>query len=126
MVELQDARYYLLETYRADGRAVRTPLWAVGDDDELCMWTGGHSFKVKRIRRNPKVAVAPCNARGSKTLGEFRFFHAQVVEEASAVAAIRARLRRKYGWQLTLIEASLKLRRLNALDYVGLRLRPSN
>ena len=58
------AKYVLLTTFRKDGTAVATPLWAAADGDRLLMWTVTDSYKVKRIRRNPHVLVAPCTATG--------------------------------------------------------------
>ena len=57
-------KYILLTTFRKDGRAVPTPVWAVRDGDALAVWTRADSGKVKRIRRNGEVTVAPCDVRG--------------------------------------------------------------
>ncbi|MEV5447304.1 PPOX class F420-dependent oxidoreductase, partial [Streptomyces sp. NPDC052644] len=54
-------KYVLLTTFRKDGRAVSTPVWAVRDDDTLAVWTVADSGKVKRIRRDGTVTVAPCD-----------------------------------------------------------------
>lgn len=57
-------KYVLLTTFRKDGRAVPTPVWAVRDGDALAVWTVANSGKVKRIRRSGAVTVAPCDVRG--------------------------------------------------------------
>lgn len=57
-------KYVLLTTFRRDGRAVPTPVWAVRDGDGLAIWTAASSGKVKRIRRDGTVTVAPCDVRG--------------------------------------------------------------
>ncbi|MEH0842504.1 PPOX class F420-dependent oxidoreductase [Micromonospora sp. CPCC 205711] len=57
-------KYVLLTTFRKDGRAVPTPVWAVRDGDTLAVWTAADSGKVKRIRRDGAVTVAPCDVRG--------------------------------------------------------------
>ncbi|MEU5942459.1 PPOX class F420-dependent oxidoreductase [Micromonospora sp. NPDC047548] len=57
-------KYVLLTTFRRDGRAVPTPVWAVRDGDTLAVWTAADSGKVKRIRRDGTVTVAPCDVRG--------------------------------------------------------------
>jgi PPOX class probable F420-dependent enzyme len=59
------AKYVLLTTFRKDGTPVSTPLWAALDGDRLLMWTVTDSWKVKRIRRNPRVTVAACDVRGN-------------------------------------------------------------
>ncbi|MEU7851309.1 PPOX class F420-dependent oxidoreductase [Micromonospora parva] len=61
---LSAEKYILLTTFRKDGRAVPTPVWAVRDGDALAVWTRADSGKVKRIRRNGDVTVAPCDVRG--------------------------------------------------------------
>ncbi|WP_238008288.1 PPOX class F420-dependent oxidoreductase [Dactylosporangium sp. AC04546] len=62
--ELGEAEYILVTTFRRDGTPVPTPVWAVRDDEALLIWTVGASGKVKRIRRDGSVTVAPCNVRG--------------------------------------------------------------
>ncbi len=61
---LATEKYILLTTFRKDGRAVPTPVWAVRDGDALVVWTVASSGKVKRIRRSGDVTVAPCDVRG--------------------------------------------------------------
>ncbi|MEV4490999.1 PPOX class F420-dependent oxidoreductase [Micromonospora coxensis] len=57
-------KYVLLTTFRKDGRAVSTPVWAVRDGGTLAVWTAADSGKVKRIRRDGAVTLAPCDVRG--------------------------------------------------------------
>ncbi|MEV4211872.1 PPOX class F420-dependent oxidoreductase [Micromonospora sp. NPDC049662] len=61
---LSAEKYILLTTFRKDGRAVPTPVWAVRDGDALAVWTRADSGKVKRIHHNGEVTVAPCDVRG--------------------------------------------------------------
>ncbi len=49
---LSAEKYILLTTFRKDGRAVPTPVWAVRDGEALAVWTRADSGKVKRIRHN--------------------------------------------------------------------------
>ncbi|MFC4604485.1 PPOX class F420-dependent oxidoreductase [Rhodococcus kronopolitis] len=63
--EIAAAKYVLLTTFRKDGSAVATPLWAAMDGDRLLMWTVTDSYKVKRIEKNPRVTVGPCDVRGN-------------------------------------------------------------
>ena len=58
-------KYLSLTSYRRDGSAVATPVWFVEDHGRLLVTTGADSYKARRIRRNPAVAVAPCTARGA-------------------------------------------------------------
>ena len=57
-------RYLSLTTYRRDGSPVANPVWFVEDGGRLYVNTGAESYKAKRIRENPAVAVAACSARG--------------------------------------------------------------
>lgn len=62
--EVCDSNYVLLTTFRRDGTAVGSPLWAACDGDRLVLWTESRSYKVRRLRSNPAVIVQPCNHRG--------------------------------------------------------------
>jgi uncharacterized protein len=59
-----DGKYLSLTSYRRDGTGVATPVWFVGDDGHLLVETDADSYKVKRIRRDPHVRIALCDARG--------------------------------------------------------------
>ena len=61
---LRRGKYVSVTTFRRDGTPVPTPVWYALGDGELVFWTGAASGKVKRLRNNPRVLVAPCNARG--------------------------------------------------------------
>lgn len=61
---LAASKYLSLTTYRKNGDAVATPVWLVREGDELTVITQMNSGKVKRIRNNPNVLLAPCDARG--------------------------------------------------------------
>ena len=55
-------KYISLVSFKRDGTPVATPLWFVVDGERLLAITDAHSAKVKRIRRDPEVTVAPCRA----------------------------------------------------------------
>jgi PPOX class probable F420-dependent enzyme len=57
-------RYLSVTSFRRDGTPVATPVWFVRDGVRLLVHTDADSYKVKRIRRNPSVRIAPCTARG--------------------------------------------------------------
>ncbi len=97
--ELDDARYISLLTFKRDGTGVETPVWTAPLDGKLVIFTGGESYKVKRIRRNAKVRVARCDARG-KLLGPWFDGTCAIVEEGARQARIVEALTRKYGWQM--------------------------
>jgi uncharacterized protein len=64
-------KYISLTTFKKDGTPVATPVWVVSDDGRrLLVWTGPETWKVKRLRRDPRVIVAASDIRG-RTRGEF-------------------------------------------------------
>ena len=63
--EIIRSRYVSLTTYRKNGTPVATPVWHVPHGAELWIVTEAGSGKVKRIRNNPQVQVAPCSLRGT-------------------------------------------------------------
>jgi uncharacterized protein len=92
---LAGARYISLTTFKRDGTPVSTPVWVVTDDGaRLLVWSGESTWKVRRIRREPHVLVAPASFRGVER-GERVAGVARVVDDPG----IDALLRRKYGWQ---------------------------
>jgi uncharacterized protein len=92
---LADQRYISLTTFKRDGTPVSTPVWVVSDDGRrLLVWSAAKTWKVRRLRRDPRVLVAPSNFRGRER-GERIQAHAQVVPDPG----LKALLRRKYGWQ---------------------------
>lgn len=92
---LAEARYVSLTTFRRSGEPVATPVWVVGDGGSLGVWTVRDSGKVKRIRREPAVEVAPCDVRGNP-YGPPVPARARILDREET-ARIRQLLLRKYG-----------------------------
>jgi PPOX class probable F420-dependent enzyme len=57
-------KYLSLTSFRRDGTGVATPVWFVETDGRLLVETDAASYKVRRIRRDPRVTIAPCTATG--------------------------------------------------------------
>lgn len=93
--------YLNLRTFRKNGEPVDTPLWVAAEDDILYLYTQKASGKVKCIRNNPSVEVAPCNARG-QIKGEWLPATATVDETPETLQKVIALLREKYGIQFKL------------------------
>jgi len=109
--QLAGQRYISLTTYRRDGSTASTPVWVVSDDGErLLVWTGENTWKVKRIRHDPRVLVAPSDFRG-RELGPRLAGQARVLGPEAEGLVVRL-LRRKYGWQRRGLELQAGLRRL--------------
>lgn len=94
--EAGTAKYVNLTTYRKDGTPVTSPLWAALDGDRLVMWTVADSWKVKRLRRDPRVVVQACDVRGNKTFGAPVSGTAEVLDEAGS-DRVKQAIARKYG-----------------------------
>ena len=97
---LAHERYISLTTFKRDGTAVSTPVWVVSDDGRrLLVWSGARTWKVRRLRRNPKVLVAPANFHGVER-GDRVTGRARVVEDPG----LDLLLEHKYGWQKRLVD----------------------
>ena len=94
---LAAAKYLLLTTFRKDGTAVPTPVWVARDGDDLLLTTAPNAGKVKRIRRDSAVRVAPCTMRGKPTGAEVPA-HARLLDAAD-VRHVQRLIARKY-WLL--------------------------
>jgi PPOX class probable F420-dependent enzyme len=90
---LRGAKYCLLVSYRRSGEPVPTPVWfGLDAQGRLYVHTAAGAGKVKRIRANPRVRVAPANPRGKPTgpLAEGTACVLAGEEEARAEAALRS------------------------------------
>jgi PPOX class probable F420-dependent enzyme len=90
-------RYINLETVRKNGAVVRTPVWFAAAADEpgkLYTYTMAEAGKVKRIRNNPQVRIAPCDWRGNLR-GDWLPARAEIATAEEAARGSRL-LNRKY------------------------------
>jgi PPOX class probable F420-dependent enzyme len=63
-VAFEGHSYCLVVSRTRDGRPIPTPVWFALLDGTLVFESDADSLKLKRIRRNPAVRVAPCSVRG--------------------------------------------------------------
>ena len=105
---LEGQRYARLSTFRKSGAAVPTPVWFARVGGVLYVVTGRNSGKVKRIRNNPDVLMAPCDARG-RPKGADAAAVARLTSQRKGDPADRALLG-KYGWQYRLFGLVERLR----------------
>jgi PPOX class probable F420-dependent enzyme len=102
LLQFAEQKYLCLETFRKKGLGVRTPVWFAAsrpispDSSEviLYVYTIGNSGKVKRIRNNPRVRVAPCNMRGGLR-GDWVDARAEILQGEEAAKGMLL-LNRKY------------------------------
>jgi len=100
VASLANERYISLTTFKRDGTPVSTPVWVVSDDgSRLLVWTGEKTWKVRRLRRDPRVLVAASTFKGRERGGRIAG-RARVVPDPG----VHELLRRKYGWQKRLLD----------------------
>jgi uncharacterized protein len=105
---LAASTYLSLTTYRKDGTAVPTPVWASTDGTRLYVWTQSDAGKVKRVRNRGHVQVAPCDARGSLQ-GAPVDASARVLDAPEDLARVESLHKAKYGLQFTLFSLAGKV-----------------
>ena len=93
--ELAHEEFVSITTFKRDGTPVSTPVWVVGEDGNLLVISEADTWKVKRIRRDGHVRVAPCSARGA-VRGEPVDGTAVIETDTGPVEQLLAR---KYGWK---------------------------
>ena len=64
---LRGESYIDLVTYRKTGAPVHTPVWFAEYEGKLYVMTRSDSGKMKRIRNNARVEIAPSTIRGKRT-----------------------------------------------------------
>jgi PPOX class probable F420-dependent enzyme len=94
-------KYLSITSYRRDGSGVSTPVWFAAEGDRLLVMTDSKSGKVKRIRRNPYVTIAPCSGRG-KPKAKRMPAHAELLP-ASEVERAKRLIKRKYRFDLLFV-----------------------
>ncbi len=103
IAQFASAKYLNLETFRKSGVGVCTPVWFAQD---VChstpsvtvfyVYSEANAGKVKRVRNNSKVRIAPCSMRGNLT-GAWVDARVYIAEGGQAAHA-QELLRKKYGW----------------------------
>jgi hypothetical protein len=78
---------------------VATPVWVARQGDELVVYTARSSGKVKRLRNNSRVLLAPCDMRGRVT-GDVVEGTARLQDDAESAISL---IRREYGLQALLL-----------------------
>src|SRR5713226_6670412 len=102
LLQFVGQKYLCLETFRKNGQGVRTPVWFAASPEnaggtsetKFYIYTLPDSGKVKRIRNNPQVRVAPCTIRG-KIRGEWVEAEGGIADGSEAELGQRL-LRKKY------------------------------
>jgi PPOX class probable F420-dependent enzyme len=109
--QIRASKHALLVTYRRDGAPVPTPAWAAADGGALYVRSERASGKVKRLRRDPRMLIAPSDARG-KPLGSPLEALARVLAPEQEPRAERA-LAQRYGLGRVAFELAMDLLRVD-------------
>jgi uncharacterized protein len=117
-------KYLNLETFKKSSEGVKTPVWFAAEpsarlessEGKLYVYTIGVSGKVKRIRNNPRVKVAPCNMRGD-VRGEWVEAQAEIVSGAEAKHGMQL-LNKKYAPWKQLLDFFAMFRRRERTVFV--------
>jgi PPOX class probable F420-dependent enzyme len=94
LAQFEGHNYISLETFKRNGEGVKAPVWFVLHDGAFYIYTETDSWKVKRIRNNPRARVAVCNVRGT-VKGPWLDGTASIIEGDERLTADRL-LDRKY------------------------------
>jgi PPOX class probable F420-dependent enzyme len=113
-------KYVSLETYKRSGDAVQTPVWIVEEGGVLYVRTDPGSWKAKRIRRNPRVRVAPSDLRGKAT-GPWAEGEARFIEGPEADRVLRL-IKEKYGATGKLVDSFNRLRGMHPTAVISIKL----
>ncbi|MFF7199815.1 PPOX class F420-dependent oxidoreductase [Streptomyces sp. NPDC008141] len=114
------AKYISVTTFRKNGTGVATPVWFAEDGGKLYAWTRTDSWKVKRLRNDPRVVVSVCDVRGRIAEGAPTAEGTAELLDAATTARIRKLLARKYTWQFWLVDWPATLVRLGKRPHTGI------
>jgi uncharacterized protein len=109
--QLSKYKYINIETHRKNGTGVRTPIWFIIYHDLIYFRTDAKSGKLKRIRNNPHVRIAPCDIRGNV---KGNWFDGKVKFADSTVSSIvYSMIDKKYGFVTTMVRIFNRIRHTN-------------
>jgi PPOX class probable F420-dependent enzyme len=109
--EIPPSKRSLLVTYRRSGKPVPTPVWAAAAGGRLYVRSERAAGKVKRLRRDPRLLVAPCTVRG-RPLGAPFEARARVLDVEEEPIGERA-LATRYGLGREIFERVMDILRVD-------------
>ena len=123
---IQNHSYISLVTFKKSGQRVATPVWFASAGGKLYVYSELNVGKVKRIRNNASVEIAPCTLRG-KVSGPTVAATATVLSDDMGTY-VHDLLDRKYGLKKRLFDLGaqvpirLKLRKPSPEAYIEISL----
>lgn len=98
-MSIADEKYLLFTTYRRNGTAVSSPVWAVPlSGGAIGFWTSSGSGKAKRLAHTAKVTVQPSDGRGKVKSGTQPSSGTARLVTGAELDAIRQAVVAKYGF----------------------------
>ena len=101
----------LLVTFRRDGTPVPTPVWAARGGAHLYVRSERDAGKLKRLRNDPRLLVAPCTVRGRPLGAPFEARARMLAREQEPLA--EAALVARYGLGRELFERTVDVLRID-------------
>ena len=98
-----------LTTFKRDGARKSVPIWQAVGGDRIYMFTEAGSWKVKRLRRNPRIEITSCDWRGKLDGSPTWNGSARIVDSPADIAKAYEALDAKYGWQKWLTDVLSKI-----------------
>lgn len=106
---LAGEKYVSFTTYRRNGDPVSVAVWfAALPDGSFGFTTGGDSWKVKRLRNDPRVVVRASNVRGVVKPDAVAYEGTAIAlaGDDPGFAEIERAVARKYGFMFSLVRFS--------------------
>lgn len=122
-MNLEQAKYVSLRTFRKSGAAVDTPVWIASESDtKHYVFSARNAGKVKRLRNSPESQVATCDYRGG-SLGGWLDCRAFLVDDEAEVASAHQLFIGKYGMTMRITDFFSRLSgRLDERDWIRIEL----
>ena len=105
---LGDPTYVSLVTFRRSGVEVAVPVWCARVASTYYVFSAGDAGKVKRLRNDSRVRLAPCDFKGN-VLGRYVDGRGVIVAAPEEIEEARRALRAKYGLQMWLADLGARL-----------------
>lgn len=116
-------KFVSLATFKKSGEKVATAMWLARDGDALVMWTPADSWKVKRIRRDGRVELAPCGRTGKIAEGAKTTTGSAVVDaDPTETERVRQLIKAKYGFEFHVITLVERIIARGSKDRVSVRI----
>jgi PPOX class probable F420-dependent enzyme len=110
MEQFEKQKYINLETFRKNGKGVKTPVWFAQNENAFYVWTQADSGKAKRIRRDGQVRIVPSTVSG-EPLGAWVAARATADTSPPAIQNVKQLMRNKYGLAFILFYLAGRLRK---------------